>query len=243
MKMPKLLYKYSTINEDIKKSLRESYIWFAQKDTLNDPFDLQYQLTDRFQLEILKEFIESPEYLSQLKGGIFASVIRHKFESDTEFRVKEINIIFQKIQGQFHISCFTGVEDNLLMWSYYAGKHTGICLIYDLNKFSDICFPVNYSQDYPIHDCYEDLNKKGFSTKSKHWEHEEEWRLVSKEKGKVVIPMEWLKGIIFGCMTTKNDKEDILNICKESGYKNLVFFDMSKSDYEYKLIKARFTPT
>ena len=42
MEKPPLIYKYTRINENLKSSLRESYIWFSKSDSLNDPFDLAY---------------------------------------------------------------------------------------------------------------------------------------------------------------------------------------------------------
>ena len=32
------------------------------------------------------------------------------------------------------MSCFSEIHDSILMWSYYANSHMGICIEYDLSK-------------------------------------------------------------------------------------------------------------
>lgn len=113
--------------------------------------------------------------------------------------IKQIREKFGEIIG---IECFTESPTDVLMWSYYANKHSGICVEYDFSRlFSSLSdaylFPVIYSENRPLlnlMDLYdpktqaivqEGLRKefpnivRSFITKSSEWEREKEWRIIS----------------------------------------------------------------
>jgi hypothetical protein len=112
--------------------------------------------------------------------------------------IKEMRRRFGEIVG---VECFTQSPSDVLMWSYYANKHTGICVEYDFSKlFSSLSdallLPVDYSESRPllnIQSIYDPITKQAISdrlvnefpnvirswiTKSKEWEREKEWRLI-----------------------------------------------------------------
>ena len=112
-----------------------------------------------------------------------------------------IKTIKDKINEIFGISCFAKRNDNILMWSHYADKHTGFCVEYDLSKMKSqeaklMLYPVIYSKKRPllplsmfdfsdIKDVkvaegvfpYADI-AESLLTKSDIWQYEEEWRII-----------------------------------------------------------------
>ena len=112
-----------------------------------------------------------------------------------------IQVIKDKINEIFGISCFAERYDNILMWSHYADKHTGFCVEYDMSKLKSqeaklMLYPVIYSKkralfplsmfdfsdvknvkvskdNLPYADIAESLLKK-----SDIWQYEEEWRII-----------------------------------------------------------------
>lgn len=112
-----------------------------------------------------------------------------------------IQSIKDKINEMFGISCFAQRNDNILMWSHYANKHTGFCVEYDLSKLKSqeamlMLYPVIYSNNRPLlplsmFDFSDIQNVKvvegafpyaeiveSLLTKSDIWGYEEEWRII-----------------------------------------------------------------
>ena len=110
------------------------------------------------------------------------------------------------------------------MWSHYAAKHTGVCLIFDTSSdFFAETFPVSYQTDYPSVNFLQLLREvepeKGLNeaaqrrftelfylTKAAHWAHEREWRLIrfsrgAESFGSHAFPSSILLGVVLGCQT------------------------------------------
>lgn len=121
---------------------------------------------------------------------------------------------FDEFNNTRGISCFSEVNDNLLMWSHYGGQHKGFCLefrtnIEPLTKHR----PVTYATEVPefdiarlmVNEDYEhtlDL----FCTKSADWAYEREWRVIHGNVGTVFnYASEALKAIYFGAKMTPQD--------------------------------------
>jgi hypothetical protein len=72
-----------------------------------------------------------------------------------------------------------------LPWSHYADSHRGVCIEFD-TAMSPVGFalPINYTTDYPtlpvprIAGNTQDELNKGFLTKAKPWEYEQEHRVI-----------------------------------------------------------------
>lgn len=106
------------------------------------------------------------------------------------------------------MSCFSEIYDSMLMWSYYADSHKGLCIEYDLSKLSksqenqeiiDSFAKVHYSPNRI--DCLsgdaEDNAVKILTSKSDVWSHEQEWRIVCETENEW-LPFDCITGIYFG---------------------------------------------
>ena len=125
--------------------------------------------------------------------------------------------------------CFSEVETSLLMWSYYASGHTGLCIEYDLRTTEakeheavknlskvNYCdrFPVNYAGGYH------------FFYKSNEWAHEQEWRLIIDNEVALeeypygeYIDFPFASAIYLGVNFPKEKKQEMRNLCKEQKIK------------------------
>ncbi len=138
------------------------------------------------------------------------------------------------------IECFTQSPTDVLMWSYYANKHTGICVEYDFSKmFSTVpdtfLFPVNYSDKRPllnIDKMFDPVTQqsikdqmpgeipnliRSFITKSKVWEREQEWRIISgnikkQSDRKVILPI--ISKIITGINISEENYQKAVKIAQ-----------------------------
>lgn len=118
------------------------------------------------------------------------------------------------------ILCLCERNDDILMWSHYADKHRGACLMFDTSSdFFAEMFPVSYQTDYPsvnflqlLHDME---SKRGpnetaqrqfteliYLTKAAHWTYEHEWRIIRESFGLHAFPSSSLIGVVLGCQTT-----------------------------------------
>lgn len=145
------------------------------------------------------------------------------------------------------ISCFSEVNDSILMWSYYADKHKGICVEYDLSlldlnlpfnrKIYESIARVHYSKqrindelNFPIEDTYLNL----LLTKADVWSHEHEWRLIC-ETQEEFMPLSCVSGVYLGANFEMDS--NIYNKLIEvvNTYDNLKIYKSSLDLNEYKL--------
>ncbi len=149
------------------------------------------------------------------------------------------------------VACFSEVNDSILMWAYYADKHQGVCLEYDLGLLDEdneehqrIINSIQkvYYSDYQYNNprffrCNEDINSI-FFTKSLCWSHEQEWRIVVQEN---------IEKIHFPCLTAvylgAKFKAKYANFEKENDFTRLIQAILQKEDvaiYECRLDNAKY---
>ena len=116
------------------------------------------------------------------------------------------------------VSCFSEVKDSILMWSYYANNHEGVCLEFDisrLDKENELnqsmiknLSRVHYS---PIRADVQylavgDTGLNFITSKADVWEHELEWRLICKTNEEY-LPFDCISGIYLGVNFSQSSKE------------------------------------
>ena len=144
-------------------------------------------------------------------------------------------------KSKWAISCFSEVNNSILMWSHYSDSHRGFCIEYDFKnsslKYKDLIRPVVYDDKIVTFD----KSKEPFyflgvlTKKSKCWEYENEWRLaidydIVKDNRNFKVPNP--KAIYLGCKISNNDKEQLLSIAES---KKIKVYQMEMSTTEFKL--------
>jgi hypothetical protein len=87
----------------------------------------------------------------------------------------------------------------------------------------------------------EEAANRAFLTKSTHWKHEQEWRLVRLKITDRVLtyPPEALSGVIFGCRCPPESREEVTDWIRASGAKPILYeARQSSSNYALHIITS-----
>ena len=173
-----------------------------------------------------------------------------------------MNGLVDQLRGEFYNSnilmcCLAASRKSTLMWSYYSGGHTGVCVHFDATK-PPITHAerVIYSEQYPALPLLVDevepveLRTLALLTKSRVWKHEREYRLINmpmtyppaKPKGILddllkwkspqlaVIPPSFIIGVTVGASMQDTEIENILRICHDRPIQIPVYQAKCKQD-------------
>jgi len=196
-------------------------------------------------LNQLKNVDESKNDFLENIGGFFMTV-----KSRLQATIQEtLYNIRQEKFAKIGVCCFSKNNNNLLMWSYYADSHQGICLEFDseYEPFSK-AFDVEYKSEIPnvnsdlLFEEEENAEsiKKLLSFKSIDWKHEEESRVFHQESNKSYFyPIRSLKAIYFGLKTNPSDIEMICSIFKSKN-PDVKFYQMKKLDKTFGIVPEQF---
>lgn len=188
-----LFYRYQPINKLSLMNLSKKMNWVADPFLFNDPFEFTSKSIHFFD-----------EYGQLTK-------LNEKHQEMRQILLDQIN--------SYGVISYSRNEKNHLMWSHYADHHKGMCLVFDvpnpikmgirkvkyLNKLPDINYGAQMTE----------LNKelrKIITIKSKEWRYEKEYRQILIDKNLHYQYPGKLVEIVFGCRTSKNDIELVLNI-------------------------------
>jgi hypothetical protein len=156
--------------------------------------------------------------------------------------LKECQIDSSRVWTDFlkhlRILCLTESNTNLLMWAHYADNHTGAAIRFRCIPEKDspllAAVPVKYTNSAPYIGSLDEWIRhltgqqkidydahflKLVTTKSPHWEYEQEWRLInfapkSESENLYLRDRFWpeeIEAIYFGCRSSSSDIEEIRN--------------------------------
>jgi hypothetical protein len=248
----------SSVQKKRQNTFEKGEIWYPRADKLNDPFECSpyFQIFDysEQQIEEAVESLSDAELQSiesiigkYKKDDLKPNVINYnKFERVTDLGN---NLIVDKIYGYIHQIIFveyfktnfsnsllkTGVlsmtQDplDLLMWAYYGGNSSGICIEFERNSKNMLgdrsTMRVKYAETRPIIKFLKRINyvEQIIYTKSHIWSYEKEWRTCQPEGDKSYpFPGKVLR-ILFGLNCNEKTIKLIKNILgKNVVYENIV---------------------
>lgn len=125
------VFKYYAPKEYNLDALIHQYFWFSKREYLNDPYDMNAQIIEKFPK--FKDLLEKCGY-------------------DLDEYYKTLN--------DFGICCFTQSNNNQYFWSHYADTLRGWCLEFDADNLVDpvkigvpsVLYDVLYIDEYPNFD-------------------------------------------------------------------------------------------
>ena len=144
------------------------------------------------------------------------------------------------------ISCFSEIKDSILMWSYYANSHNGVCIEFDLsrldpndelnNKILKSLTKVHYS---PLR---ADVQHSGafatelnfITSKADVWGHEHEWRIIC-ETQEQYLPFDCVSGVYVGVNFNTNAAKYQELVKAVNTYENLPIMQCKLSIDKYQL--------
>ncbi|MDR3681235.1 MAG: DUF2971 domain-containing protein [Flavipsychrobacter sp.] len=239
----KLIFKYLPINVYTLQTIVNNELHFTSPQDFNDPRDSKFKLKVSAEIDGVINFYNSLNLSSEEK----AKKISRYYLDNKEF-FNDIETEFNtRLKKETGVTCFSERNDNALMWSHYADKHTGICLMFEWEKHASFFmgYKVQYKNTIPeVYYSGNGLFETGniILTKLAHWSYEQEVRSVIKlDNGTnhlAAFDPKALKGIIYGERASKVDKKTIRKIINmHPGYENVEFFTQSVNESNGIIIK------
>lgn len=228
------VYKYRGGNfERDLEALEKNYYWAPKFDDLNDPCETIIN-TDRFKIQ--------SKALIKLFG-------KGKSEVYSELE-KALHNVFEVRKKGIGIYSLSKTYKDELLWAHYANSHKGFCIEYDLDilsnsykSFETYSFPVMYKKsppEYGVRDINntktEQVVKKLAGFKSKRWEYEQEYRIVTGFFGEHPYDHKCLKSIYFGLKMDESKKRLMMQKLKG---RNIQFYQIIQkyNSYEFDSVK------
>jgi hypothetical protein len=192
----KYLYRYQPFNEYSKDIFIDRKFYFACPGEFNDPFDCRalFSLRDidekdfrRFLMGLFEKRCPniSTDAIIQradetIKKGFHKDINWLRRHEDKYGEILEMEV------SKLGVLCLSEKQDDILMWSHYAGKHRGFVLQFDKSTLElwQYCSPVIYQEQYPTFKEFIGLiprlglHEIFLLRKAKHWEYEREWRVI-----------------------------------------------------------------
>jgi hypothetical protein len=213
MDKPEIIYKYVPFSQYSLRNLKSQSIYFGSPLKFNDPYDcaLPIVIKEPTDSEVLhlKELLmnrsdATPEIRSELNNKS-TDQLREIITRTGKTQLSYLSDLFSKMRG---VSCFSEINNSLLMWSHYGGGYKGFCMAFDTNfePFSNKLREVRYTNKMPKIDSVSALIQDDFEqwidlycVKSKSWEYEKEWRCFHEKEGTMfTYDSSALKAIYFG---------------------------------------------
>lgn len=226
--IPDILYKYRSLSgqgrDYVRQTIVENKVYFSSPSKFNDPFDCRVHMTfggsDQDWKDYLVELFEKNRpglnYQQRQAEAHRIVKIEQRHRNPQVLR----NMIGDLQQDVYNIGVFSLSArcDDILMWSYYAENHTGLCLGF-LHRVGPLgsAVPVEYSSTFPQVDCLKDDRRRQMEanllTKAAQWQHEDEWRVISytESPGLREYPPELLAEVILGARISSKDRDDVLS--------------------------------
>lgn len=86
--------------------------------------------------------------LDEIENIILESSVNFKFEFDINSFRNEVIRLTRKFLENSSTACFSETNNNFLMWSHYASKHSGICLEFTLERFNKFPYQRRKLREY-----------------------------------------------------------------------------------------------
>ncbi|MFD2562955.1 DUF2971 domain-containing protein [Aquimarina rubra] len=215
---PPNVFRFRPPNENTLSELAENYVWFSDRDSLNDELDSN------------PEFVKlstNPEELQLLYNTIAESILdeKTKLYFDRNMDLKTLQEFAEtKIKpfvSSFGIACFTMYPMNKDLWEIYADNHKGVCLHFDSAAdptFFHNVLPMHYVSDIKKRE-YNAISEPNhiidlFYKKTEKWSYEKELRLLKDRTGRISFDSTSLLNIILGYDAQPKFVEAVINIVK-----------------------------
>jgi hypothetical protein len=172
--LPKVLFRYQPINENVLDALDKKAVWMSRMDYLNDPYKCSIFLDYN---KYKSNFFEAPNFMENFEtihkiaiSDAEIVLIRSSDDMYEQYRAvceqkgliikktkeveEEVKHLWEektaKLRSGLMLSSFSEHNHSTVMWAHYAANHSGICIQYDLTQDLNVAaqmFPVFYSKE------------------------------------------------------------------------------------------------
>ena len=176
--------------------------------------------------------------------------------------ISNLDKVHSSLGQKVGITCFSQRWDNILMWSHYANKHTGICVEYDFDIPFDtspnsLLLPIRYTSERPLIPIdkvwpVDDASKenahdkratslaftKALISKSNVWKYEQEWRHIVflSEQSTRLVELPIVSKIIMGVNISEENRKVIADFAAK---KRIALYQTHMKEDKYEMILKR----
>ena len=212
----RFLYRFREVKPDDPESINRirqiivgSQLWLSSPEDFNDPFDMSAEIIVKGTLKERKQRFH--EFLKTQRKDLSWKKRRDLLPSFVGKPSNEYSTNFQKAFDQSMRNagvCSFGIKgQNILMWSHYSARHTGVCFQFEVARDPATflqALPVEYDQNFPTVNWVKEYEKSiqvVMTRKHPHWAYEKERRIVipGGARRQHSFRPEALTGIILGC--------------------------------------------
>lgn len=221
------VFRFRPPNINTLSELKENYIWFSDRDSLNDELDSN------------PEFVKlstNPEEQKLLYNTIAENILDPKtkayFDKNMDAdRLQEFaSTKIKPFVSSFGIACFTMYPMNEKLWDVYSEKNKGICFHFDSSDDSTFFHnirPIHYVSRIKERE-YSAFSQPNhiidlFYKKTENWSYEKELRLLKEKTGKIKFKPSSLQNVLIGCDAEKDFINTVVDIVKDNYNKVNVF--------------------
>lgn len=242
----RLLYKYQSLDGariNWLERMLSGWVYYASPLSFNDPFEISPTFLAPDEKAVAK-------FLDKQELGISKS-LRARVIKDSLSKLRSVHVAAVEADwvGELGVLCLTNDHKNLLMWSHYAGSHSGICIGFDASFYPlSTAKAIRYTSERPqvplvegpvVNDA---IIESIFLSKSPHWKYEAEWRSIKRPVRESEKDF-YKKSLDSGDM---NDEEVAELLASEGGaglyecdpraIKRIVFGAKIRSEYKARII-------
>lgn len=221
------VFRFRPPSENTLSELKENYIWFSDRDSLNDELDSN------------PEFVKlstNPEEQKLLYNTIAEHILDPKtkayFDKNMD-AVKLQEFASTKIKpfvSSFGIACFTMYPMNERLWDIYSENNKGICLHFDSSDdptFFHNILPIHYVSHIKERE-YSAISQPNhiidlFYKKTEEWSYEKELRLLKDKTGRISFKPSSLQNILIGYDAEQDFIKTVVDIVKDNYNKVKIF--------------------
>ena len=209
--IPRYLYKYTSA-ENCLRILRDKTLYFPNYKKFNDPFECKSIIDTRITDEEWFRFLTESLHQSRERAIGWIEFIREDPNGLGEQFVGEL----LNTDYKYGILCLSSKYDDLLLWAHYANEHKGCCVKLDLMADHELfkwIRKVEYDDKYPVCNYVNnpETSLDVLFHKSKVWEYEDEYRVVSFENtGVLPVSPAAICAVYLGCRISEDDRENVI---------------------------------
>jgi hypothetical protein len=245
-----LLYKFRALDnaEFAADILLNHRLFAAPPSSFNDPFDCnesdsfsatEEEKIDRAVARIRKEDPSvGDEKARRLAPDRCKSAETNGSARNRTWKESELGVV-----------SLAGTVTNPLLWAHYASGNSGICIEFCASQLRHLEFfgnalPVVYQSERNEVNFYRDdpmeRVRKHLLTKSRHWEYEQEWRIIVQNRQQqkyVYFDPTLVRAVYLGCRITAEKREIVRGwLSKRAASPAPRLFQADVSDTEYELV-------
>lgn len=156
---------------------------------------------------------------------------------------QEARTAFNEWMAESAVTCFSTVNDSILMWGHYADSHRGVCFVFreTLRPELFLAFEVNYEQERLPADITKlqgsEMFERAVLTKAQEWEYEHEFRMLEYRvpPGLRSFPLEALIGVIYGARIRREDRAFVDGLISQRPGPPLIRYDAVIHERDFRV--------